>query len=140
MNDLQHSGRGGAGNIDRRVDSPAASHPAVFPPELHGPYSTGRGGAANVKSNDSGPRVARIAQDLEGPDRESSRFANSSARGGAGNIRKSQERSRSRGAETPTSGTHTPHSQEGVPGHAHTDGIAGKLRAVFGRQKEHDHS
>lgn len=129
---LQHSGRGGAGNVDDRAsDNPAANEPDAFPPELHGKYSTGRGGFANVQNNDAGPHVARIAQDLEGSDRtvEDQRLLDTtlySGRGGAGNIkeaRRSREASRSRGGTPKT---------EGEVAHAHDvkhqEGLADKLK------------
>lgn len=139
---MQHSGRGGAGNVES-IEHTAADDVAEFPPELHGPYSTGRGGAANVKRNDAGPRVARIAQDLEGPDRkeedhrllEPSQY---SGRGGRGNIeahRKSQELSRSRG-NTPKSGSQTPVG--GADGKSHPSGLADKLKHAFGHHKSED--
>lgn len=135
---IQHSGRGGAGNVEH-VPSAIDDRPE-FPPELHGPYSTGRGGAANVKRNDAGTEVARISQDLVGPDRRDDHRlldpSQYSGRGGTGNIeahRKSQEYSRSRG-NTPKSGTQTPASgnnDDGTVTSQQHEGLADKVKNAF---------
>lgn len=116
------------------ADHAQADSEAPFPPVLKGPYSTGRGGAANVMHNDAGPHVARIAQDLEGPDRQTADTRMMSpmqyaGRGGAGNIIKSREASRSR------SRTRGPNESKDGEGSEHSQALSERIKHVFEKVK-----
>ncbi|KAH8884456.1 hypothetical protein GQ53DRAFT_770821 [Thozetella sp. PMI_491] len=85
-NNLQSSGRGGAGNI---VDS--TKSPKIEPKDLQTPtlktsvVTTGRGGTGNMAKNKD-PAETRLRQDVEPVPRRESTGATHIGRGGTGNV------------------------------------------------------
>lgn len=102
------TGRGGAGNIqysntitshDNHISSEqlqqaTSRSPVLAPTESNNPdkkyyYSTGRGGAGNIKSSDKLPSPKLVPQGSNTPQLQSSKF--STGRGGYGNMLKNDD-------------------------------------------------
>ncbi|BFZ55274.1 hypothetical protein PYCC9005_002314 [Savitreella phatthalungensis] len=134
----QHVGRGGAGNYERY--DPDYHEDQTGPPELRGPYSTGRGGGGNIVANDAGREAALVAQGYNDRENEGSRDMlkpnRYAGRGGSGNIeaaRKSHDLQNRPNverlkAEAEAEGTHE-HKQHHHD-HHHT-GLGDKIKHIF---------
>ncbi|KAK7416118.1 hypothetical protein QQX98_005446 [Neonectria punicea] len=88
---LASHGRGGAGNMADRTQTPKTDPQDLQTPTLKSSVvTTGRGGTGNMAKN-TDPRETRLRQDVEAVARRSSSGAQYAGRGGAGNVFKGEE-------------------------------------------------